>query len=152
MSQTEKNRLRMQRWRKNNPDRTKVNSRNSDYRKTFGIDIEQFESLLDKQNGRCAVCGDTETRLGNGGSVRRLSIDHCHSTGKIRGLLCYRCNSVLGYCKDNSTLLRDLAGYVDHADTGLKVLSNKALACLDVSGMSASDKIELLKKLDQLEA
>ena len=63
---------------------------------TFGITREQFESMLAAQNGVCAICGRPET-VKRKGVVHALSVDHCHVTGKIRGLLCSRCNRLLGY-------------------------------------------------------
>lgn len=56
----------------------------------FGITIEQYELLLDIQGNVCAICGDKCL------SGRRLAVDHCHETGRVRGLLCRRCNQRLG--------------------------------------------------------
>lgn len=62
----------------------------------YNIDLFQYEKLLDKQEGRCALC----RRLPCNG--RRLAVDHCHRTAKIRGLLCGRCNKALGLLGDDS--------------------------------------------------
>lgn len=62
----------------------------------YGISQEQYEALLKEQDNKCKICGNPET-----GSKECLSIDHCHSTGKIRGLLCHLCNVGLGSFKDN---------------------------------------------------
>jgi len=56
---------------------------------------------------KCEICGSPPRYR------KRLAFDHCHTTGKFRGWLCERCNSVLGYVKDNSELLRSLATYLD---------------------------------------
>lgn len=61
--------------------------------------------LFDKQNGICAICGSPP-------SDKRLAVDHCHTTGKIRGLLCSSCNCALGLFKDNTELLDRAAGYL----------------------------------------
>lgn len=71
--------------------------------KKYGLTIEQYEDLLQRQSGNCAVCGRTATSFRT-----RLAIDHDHSTGAIRGLLCNFCNRrVIGrYRKETSELLR----------------------------------------------
>lgn len=59
------------------------------------------------QNGRCLICGE---------GSRRLEIDHCHTTGRVRGLLCIYCNTGLGRFKDNPALLaRAIAYLTDHS-------------------------------------
>lgn len=60
----------------------------------YNLTSEQFKSLSDGQGGVCAICGEI-----NGD--RRLYVDHCHKTGKVRGLLCNACNRGLGAFKDN---------------------------------------------------
>lgn len=69
------------------------------------IDLEVYEQMLDDQDGRCAICrGEQKTA--------RLSIDHCHATGKIRALLCIKCNNGLGCFRDSPTLLGDARMYL----------------------------------------
>lgn len=62
--------------------------------KIYGLTEEEFLVLLQKQNGVCAICGRPERRKIRG-RVTRLSVDHCHKTGRVRGLLCAHCNSKL---------------------------------------------------------
>lgn len=62
----------------------------------YGITSEDFDRMLAEQGGGCAICGATEHRNG-----RRLHVDHCHSTGKVRGILCEGCNKGLGHFADN---------------------------------------------------
>jgi hypothetical protein len=88
----------------------------------YGISGASYQKLLKDQHGKCAACGDGETVLGRSGSVRSLSVDHCHGSGKIRGLLCDRCNNILGRAKDSAGLLRRLASYVEVSETGHTVL------------------------------
>lgn len=64
--------------------------------------------MLLKQDGHCAVCPSIPKK-------RRLAVDHNHKTGKIRGLLCYRCNYSIGYLRDSSILARRIADYLDAA-------------------------------------
>lgn len=90
----------------------------------FGINLAQYESMLISQNGRCAVCRNSET-MKRYGNAQSLSIDHCHTTHRVRGLLCHRCNHTLGLCQDNADLLRKLATYVESADPGFPRLKRK---------------------------
>lgn len=71
----------------------------------FGITIEEYEKMLKKQNGACAICKKPETTICKG-TLRRLSVDHCHKTGRIRGLLCNRCNTSLGRINEDIDILK----------------------------------------------
>ncbi len=73
----------------------------------YGITWREYEIMLAAQLGGCAVCGASSDRN------KRLSVDHCHSTGKVRGLLCHRCNISLGLFKDDAARLRRAADYID---------------------------------------
>lgn len=75
----------------------------------YGLTIKEYERMLEEQKGLCAICAKPETRK----KQRRLCVDHCHETGKIRGLLCQRCNSVLGYMKDDPNLLQSAVEYLN---------------------------------------
>jgi hypothetical protein len=74
----------------------------------YGITPEQYEEMLGKQGGGCAVCG---TRF-PGGNSTNFHVDHCHKTGRVRGLLCRKCNHALGLVDDDPELLRALADYL----------------------------------------
>jgi hypothetical protein len=70
----------------------------------YGLTVEQYEGMLAKQKGVCAICGKPETSKHPGSrgdnivdGVPRLSVDHDHETNTVRGLLCYRCNHFVGY-------------------------------------------------------
>lgn len=90
-------------WRKNNPGRTAKHARKRDLRAKYGITPEQFLAMVEKQEGRCAIC--TRTRL--------LHVDHRHSDGKVRELLCFKCNAGIGQLEDNPELLRAAALYLE---------------------------------------
>lgn len=77
-------------WRKNNPHRIKVYARNKRIKKIYGLTPEQYDEKLRNQGGGCAIC------LKPYNSGRRLSVDHDHQTGMVRGLLCTSCNTRLG--------------------------------------------------------
>jgi len=68
--------------------------------------------MLAFQGGVYAICHQPETRKTNN-KVQALSVDHCHKTGKYRGLLCNRHNRLLGLAQDNSSILRAAADYLD---------------------------------------
>ena len=61
----------------------------------FGISLEEYDRMLSGQGGVCAICSGTNDRNGRGGKVLPLSVDHCHDTGRIRGLLCATCNTAI---------------------------------------------------------
>jgi hypothetical protein len=73
----------------------------------------EYADLLARAGGACQICGAPP-------KSRRLHVDHDHTTGRIRGLLCHRCNRGLSWFRDRSDLLRTAAGYVD----GLRYPSN----------------------------
>ena len=67
--------------------------RNRQYKKMYGITIADYDRMLDEQNGRCKMCG----AVAAGPKRQRFAVDHCHKTGKVRGLLCVRCNVSVGF-------------------------------------------------------
>lgn len=77
--------------------------------RTYGIQPEDYEKMLLEQNGVCACCGEVETSK----SRKHLSIDHCHITGKVRALLCNRCNRGIGAFSDNIDNLRNAVLYLE---------------------------------------
>jgi hypothetical protein len=66
-----------------------------------------------EQGGVCAICSRPETRPDRSGNPQRLSVDHCHETGQVRGLLCHSCNITLGVARDDPEHLRAMADYVE---------------------------------------
>lgn len=78
-----------------------------------GFSIEEYEKQFKRQGGVCAICAKPETAKHQNGIVKRLSVDHCHATSQIRGLLCTRCNPGIGYFQDDPSLLRKAAEYLE---------------------------------------
>lgn len=80
----------------------------------FGITEAEYDKILDEQNGVCAICGDPSSPNGTkpDGTQRSFAIDHDHETGKVRGLLCTRCNPMLGFAQDNREILLKAAEYL----------------------------------------
>lgn len=87
-------------------EKAKARRRNYEYKRKYGITTSEYEDLLSKQGGLCAICKGTCI------TGKRLSIDHDHETGEIRGLLCYQCNVGLGNFKDNKSILENAVRYL----------------------------------------
>lgn len=80
----------------------------------YGISSETYKSMHAAQNGLCAICKKAETATGKKGALMSLAVDHRHSDGAVRALLCKRCNRVLGSIKDNFDVALGLAKYIQH--------------------------------------
>ena len=90
-------------WRENNKDKIfKSNLRNA-----HGITIEMYNKMFNDQDGCCWICGKHQDEL-----KWALHVDHDHETGEIRGLLCRKCNSLLGYAEDNLDTLSNAINYL----------------------------------------
>lgn len=74
-------------------------------KRKFGITRDQFEALLESQGGVCAICRNPETATRQG-KVKSLAVDHDHASGKIRGLLCMACNTMIGNSKERLEVLQ----------------------------------------------
>lgn len=94
----------------------KQNPRKGDdarYKRLYGISLSQYNEMLVRQNNVCAVCLKPETCTHKNGTIKQLSVDHCHKTNKIRGLLCDGCNRAEGYLRSDPEVIRRLADYVE---------------------------------------
>lgn len=80
----------------------------SHLRRTFGITLAQYNELAVEQGGVCAIC-----RMPPSGRVSRLVVDHCHETGRVRGLLCKPCNSGIGHLRDSADVVRAALKYLE---------------------------------------
>lgn len=78
-----------------------------DLQKRYGITLEEKRAMYRQQQGCCAICGKELT------DSKDCHVDHCHITGKIRGLLCSNCNHGLGVFKENLTILTDAIKYLE---------------------------------------
>ena len=99
-------------WAKQNKDRFVSNQRK--YR--YGITSLEYDQKLEQQKGNCAICELPETSLDKSGAIRQLAIDHNHQTGKVRGLLCLRCNTSLGLLNENKEVLKAMLNYMETHD------------------------------------
>jgi hypothetical protein len=89
------------------PERVKTFQRRSYLKRAYGITDSDYEARLRAQGGVCAICGRCDSRR------YRLAVDHCHLTGRVRGLLCGKCNRALGYFEDSTELLLGAAIYLE---------------------------------------
>lgn len=90
-----------------NPDKNRNNERKSRLKNEFNLTIEQYDILSIKQNNICAICQKPCSKN------KRLSVDHCHKTGEIRGLLCNSCNRGLVHFKDSQENLNNAVSYLN---------------------------------------
>lgn len=103
-------------WRKKNPDLFRrqwirnnhsIAGRNNDLKRLFGITLDEFNQMFLMQSGKCKLCGIHQSNL-----TIALSVDHDHQTKKVRGLLCRKCNSMIGFANDNPIILEMAAKYL----------------------------------------
>ncbi len=78
--------------------------RDSYFRKTYGITLKDYNNLLAKQNNCCAICGNQPDLL---------VVDHNHETQQIRGLLCHKCNLILGMCREDLQHFKNFIQYLE---------------------------------------
>lgn len=102
-------------WALKNRDPQAMKERSADHglRCRLGIGLAERKAIVDAQGGNCALCGEA---LPN--SRRNAVVDHCHNTGKIRGVIHKKCNTALGYFKDNADVLRLAIAYLERAHVG----------------------------------
>lgn len=111
----EKSKESTRNWRKNNPEKVRQRWQSRSYltrldhhlRGKFGITLAEYNDMLEKQDGLCAICGQPPR------GQRRLGVDHCHETGKVRQLLCHPCNSGMGLLGDNIETLQRAIAYLE---------------------------------------
>jgi len=116
------NRDRVREWRSANPGRVRtwqaeyrvlgksISDRKSYLKRTYNLTVQEYDAMLARQGGGCAICGRPPR------PDISLHVDHDHETGRIRGLLCFRCNNALGDFLDDESLLRQAAGYLGLAN------------------------------------
>lgn len=72
----------------------------------FGMTLEDYDSMLEQQDGKCAICKSEDSK------GKRFSVDHNHKTGEVRGLLCNPCNAALGLLKDSPEIINSAKEYL----------------------------------------
>lgn len=94
-----------------NPEKTKIKRRERNL-KEYGITEEEYNAMLTNQGDRCAICKRHKSDF-----IKALAVDHCHKTGRVRGILCMPCNRGLGYFKDNPELTLAATDYLKAKST-----------------------------------
>lgn len=94
-------------WRTRNPDKCKVYAKRSQIKRKYGITLEERMAMLDAQGGVCAACMQPKSNKGD------WTTDHCHDSGKVRGILCTQCNTALGLLAEDPERIRALALYIE---------------------------------------
>lgn len=102
-------------YQKKHVDATRKSRRKYNLKSKFGLDAEWYYETLEKQGGCCDICGDKQntTRITELTPNPRFAVDHNHDTGKVRGLLCCRCNRALGLFEDNTDSIERAIDYLE---------------------------------------
>ena len=91
----------------------------------YKISNEQYNKILLEQNGVCSICGfpETATISKTDKRIKDLAVDHCHKTGKVRGLLCRRCNKGIGLFQEDIDLLASATSYLENTKLELRSIA-----------------------------
>lgn len=100
----EKDRQYQRQWYSQN----KEAARGHKLKQLYSLTLDDYERMVAAQGGRCAACGIVP---------KRLVVDHCHTTGKVRGILCCGCNRAIGHARDDLRVLASLVMYLSNART-----------------------------------
>lgn len=96
-------------WREENKEQDNFVMETARLKRKYNLAREDYETLIESQNNCCKICGLPAKNNTQG----KLYVDHCHTTGKVRGLLCMKCNTALGLLNDNKELLKEMIDYLD---------------------------------------
>ena len=100
------------RWREDHPDAVRRHNKNVRLRRKYGITVAEYETLRAAQADLCLICDQPEATI-NRGIPQQLAVDHDHNTGRVRGLLCIRCNMMIGGAKHDPAILRSAIAYLE---------------------------------------
>lgn len=112
---------RQREWASANREKVRANDRArwrgpyrwaSHIKRTYGITPADYDRMLSAQGGKCAIC----PALAPGGNSARFHVDHCHATSVVRGLLCSRCNQMLGQAHDDVSVLAAAIQYLSRGE------------------------------------
>ena len=81
--------------------------RGAKLKRVYGMSLRDYDLMLERQRGVCAVCGEQPART--------LCVDHCHASGRVRGLLCHPCNAALGFMRDDPVIAAAATDYLREA-------------------------------------
>lgn len=103
-------------WRRNRREVYRAARQRGGLRK-YGITLEQYQGMAQRQGGLCAICKRPEATKACG-VTRELAVDHDHETGAVRGLLCHKCNTLLGSVSDDVSILEAAIAYLEKSKGG----------------------------------
>lgn len=106
------NRTYCNEWERKNRHKDIELTRDKEASRKKGLNLEKYYLMRDSQENKCLICKRHERRKNRASITARLCIDHCHTTGKIRGLLCHDCNTGIGKFEDNIELLQSAIDYL----------------------------------------
>lgn len=118
MTFTKEHRSKTQAWHQANRERHNEVMRAGQLRRKFGITPEQYDAIASAQGKLCAICRKACI------TDRKLAVDHCHTTNRIRGLLCNNCNIGLGKLRDDPIILERALAYLLECGSGNTTISN----------------------------
>jgi hypothetical protein len=95
-----------------------ISNRKSHLKRKYGLTLEAFDALLASQGGGCAICGKPDAD----------NVDHDHATGRVRGILCFKCNVAIGLVDEDSGRALAAAAYLDRDDELDAVVRERGLA------------------------
>lgn len=104
--------------------------REQNFKVRYKISIEEYEQMLVFQNKKCQICDETL-------EPKKTVVDHCHTTGAVRGLLCYNCNNAIGFLKENIRAALKLIDYIYKNESQAKtngIRANDSDECLFQEG------------------
>lgn len=90
-----------------NKSRCPLKEKDHQLKKLYGITLDQYNQMFTNQNGNCAICKRNQSEF-----EKKLHVDHCHATGKVRGLLCSTCNQAIGLLKEDQVIILAAAKYL----------------------------------------
>ena len=99
-------------YRNENKEKFAEVNRKKQLKWRYGITLEEYEEILNKQGGCCAICKTRENGVHGKRRSWNWSVDHCHETGKVRGLLCNQCNRGIGMLGDSKESLQKALDYL----------------------------------------
>ena len=102
----------MRAWQRKSRAANRDYYKNADLRKNYGVTLDWYNAKHDEQNGLCAICARPETAVIRGKTIA-LAVDHCHDTGKVRGLLCRSCNNAIGAFEHDPDMLFAAIAYLE---------------------------------------
>lgn len=116
-----KNREAKLAWKERNKDKLKAQAKalrilyperhkNTNLKSLYGVTLDEYNQMFEKQKGCCLLCSRHQVEV-----TQRLNLDHCHTTGRVRGLLCGNCNRGIGLLKHNVVTLENAVRYLREA-------------------------------------